>query len=262
MGKIAISILLGRIVTLAPSITKEIYLLGLGDSLVGNTIYCTSPMDAKFKEKIGSILRLNVEKIVTLKPNIIIGTSLTPVKEVEKLRKLNLKVVVYPSAKNFTEICDNFIKLGMLLGKKSEAIQLVEKAKKEVEGIKSLLSKVEKVSVFVQIGTNPLFGVGNDSFIHHLIELAKGENIFKNIPSSIISREEVVKRNPEVIIITDMGVITEKEVEVWRKHVSIKAVKNNRIYTFSSHKLCSPTVVEFVEILKKIVKFLHPTVGE
>jgi iron complex transport system substrate-binding protein len=57
-----------RIISLAPAITEDIYLLGKGDNIVGNTIYCNRPKEAKYKEKVGNVIDVNVEKIYSLKP--------------------------------------------------------------------------------------------------------------------------------------------------------------------------------------------------
>ena len=93
-----------RIISLGPSLTKELYLLGVEDRLIGCTIY--APECAKDKEKVGTVIDINLERVIKLKPDLVLATSLANPKQVEKLRKLKIKVVVFPPAnsiKSFTK---------------------------------------------------------------------------------------------------------------------------------------------------------------
>jgi iron complex transport system substrate-binding protein len=112
--------------------------------------------------------------------------------------------------------------------------------------------------VFVQLGSKPLFAATKDFFINDLIEFARGINIFKDAQSGLVSREEVVRKNPDVIIITTMGITGEKEQKSWQQYKTVNAVKNNRIYLVDSDSMCSPTPVSFAELLETIAKILHP----
>ena len=68
----------------------------------------------------------------------------------------------------------------------------------------------------------------------------------------------MLERNPDVIIITTMGIAGEKEKETWMKYGSIAAVRDNNIYILDPDKVCSPTPVTFVEALKEIAEITHP----
>ena len=75
------------------------------------------------------------------------------------------------------------------------------------------------------------------------------------------SREEVLTKNPDVIIIVNMGITGLNEKKTWENYRTIKAVKNKRIFIVDSYKFCSPTPITFVEALRETVKILHPTPG-
>ncbi|MGB9677438.1 MAG: cobalamide ABC transporter substrate-binding protein, partial [Candidatus Ratteibacteria bacterium] len=66
--------------------------------------------------------------------------------------------------------------------------------------------------------------------------------------------EEIIKLNPDIIIITSMGIDTEEEKKNWGKYRMINAVKNGKIFVIDSDKICSPTPLSFVEIVKEIMK--------
>jgi len=246
-----------RIISLGPYITEEIYLLDTQDKLVGCTVYCRRPPDAEKKEKVGTVIQINTEKILTLKPDLVIATALTQKKDIEKLKKLGIKVIEFSSPKNFNEICNQFLELGKILDRYDLAENIVQKAKAKVLEIKRKTKDLAKVKVFVEVGSNPLFTITGDSFVNDFIEFSGGINIAKDAKTGIYSREAVLKENPDVIIIATMGILADKEKEIWKKYENLNAVKNNRIYIIDAYKLCSPTPVSFVETLEELVNILH-----
>jgi len=120
-----------RIISLGPSLTKELYLLGVEDRVIGCTIY--APECAKNKEKVGTVIDINLERIINLKPDLVLATSLTNPKQIEKLRKLKIKVVVFHQARSFQELCDQFLKLAKLIGKEKRAKEIIEDVKEKVK---------------------------------------------------------------------------------------------------------------------------------
>jgi len=249
-----------RIISLGPQITEEIYLLRAEDKIVGNTIYCIHPEAAKKKEKVGDVVNINIEKIISLKPDMVLATGLTSPKYIEKLKVLGLRVEIFYQPKSFDEICQDFIKLGSIIGREREATQIATLSKKRAEKIFSVTKKLNKKKVFVQIGIKPLFTVNKDSFINDFIEFAGGSNIAKTSLSGIYSYEAAVASDPEVIIIAPMGLDGKEEIKEWKKYSSIQAVKNGNIFAIDSYELCSPTPISFTETLKKIARLLHPEI--
>lgn len=248
-----------RIVSLAPSITEELYLLGVQDMLVANTIYCNKPENAKKKEKVGNVIEANIEKIISLKPDLVLASTLINPKTKEKLENLKIRVITLSPPKSFVEICEQFIELGRILGKEHKAEEIVYRAKKDISSIKKRINKLSNPKVLVQVGTKPLWVAPKDSFVNDIIKIAGGINVGPSGENGLYSREEVLKQNPDIIIITTMGIVGLEEKKLWQKYRTINAVKNNRIYIVDSDKLCSPTPLSFVKILEEIVKILHPS---
>jgi len=245
-----------RIISLGPSLTKELYLLEAEDRLIGCTVY--APECAKDKEKVGTVIDINLEKIIKLKPDLVLATSLTNPRQVEKLRKLKIKVIVFPQAKSFQELCDQFLELAKLVGKEDKAKGIIREVKEKVKSIRDKIKDLKKTKVFIQIGAKPLFTAGKNSFLNDFIEFAGGVNIAKDTEFGIYSREKVLKKNPDVIIIVTMGIRGIREKEIWQRYKNMNAVKNKRIYIIDSYKICSPTPISFVETLKGLIKILHP----
>jgi iron complex transport system substrate-binding protein len=121
-----------RIISLGPYLTEDIYLLGEEDKLVGCTAYC---MPKTEKERVATIIDVNLEKTVSLKPDLVLATALTNVKDIAKLKSLGVDVEVFAQAKNFNELCFQFLRLAGFLDKKSFAEELIQETKKKVSKI-------------------------------------------------------------------------------------------------------------------------------
>lgn len=251
-----------RIISLAPSMTEELYLLRAEDSLVGNTTYCVTPPAARYKEKVGSITKVDLEKVVGLKPDLVLATSLTNLKTIQKLRDLGIEVRIFPAPKNFTSLCEQFLELGKAIGKEVDTKEIIAAAEGKVAAIKARATAFVKPRVFIEIGAKPLFTANRDYFINDFVELGGGMNIAEDSKIGTYSREEVLRRNADVILIVTMGLAGEKEKEAWQKFKTLNAVKHGRIYVIDSRKICSPTPVTFVETLEEITVFLHPELSK
>ena len=251
-----------RIISLGPAITEELYILGVEANLIGCTVYCQRPAEAKKKEKVGTAIEVNLEKVIGLRPDLVLATSLTNPEAKEKLRNLGIKVIAFPTAKSFSGICEQFLELGKIVGKEKEAEEIISMVKIKVSLIKEKIKGLPNQRVFVQIGAKPLHTATKDSFVNDFIEFAGGINVAYNSKSGLYSREKALSDNPDVIIIVTMGIAGEKEKQTWAKYEALKATRNNRIYIVDSYKLCSPTPVSFVEGLEEVANILHPEKGE
>ena len=246
-----------RIISLGPSLTEALYTLGVSDNIVGVTTYCKKPIQAQEKTKVGTAMDVDVEKVLSLKPDLVLATSLSDANSIAKLKNLGVRVEEFPAAKNFEQLCEEFLRLSDLVVRHPEAEALLSKVRADIDVIRAGAGRLSKPRVVVQVGANPLWVAPRDSFINDLVEFAAGINV---IPSGTghFSREKILELNPDVIIITTMGIVGEEERTKWRQYQSLAAVKNNRIYVVDENKFCSPTPGGFVATLKETVKLLHP----
>ncbi|MCK5312762.1 MAG: ABC transporter substrate-binding protein, partial [Desulfobacteraceae bacterium] len=159
-----------KIVSLGPVITDMIYLLNAQDKLIAITSYCVLPKTAKPKEIIGTVMQMNVEKIIAMQPDLVIANSLTREKQIKVLEKQGVSVIKLSTPKDFKGICQRLLDLGQLIGGHEKALGIVEKAKYDVDRIKSIVKNLEKRKVFIQIGLKPLKTASKDSFINEYIE--------------------------------------------------------------------------------------------
>ena len=250
-----------RIISLAPAVTEELYLLGAGNDIVGVTTYCDYPDSAKQKEKIGTYLEPNIEKIIRLKPDLILATKEGQKEDlVVRMKKYGLYVYTLDPCSNYREISAQFLQLGKLLGKEARAKKLLDSLNKRTAAVTRKTKKAPRTTVFWQIGTEPLMTIAKNTFPDEIITLAGGINIAHESPVRYprYNREEVVRQNPDVFILTAMGESTDAEKKEWGKYTDLKAVKNTRIFILDARRTCNPTPVNFVEALEMTAKILHP----
>lgn len=254
-----------RVISLGPINTENVYLLGAQDRLVANSNYCVRPEAARHKEKIGSVMQVNIEKIVSLQPDLILATGLTQPQQVQKLRSMGLKVARFRQPSSFVAICDQFIELGSLLGMEAEAVGIVDAAWARVKRIEKLVADLPPPKVFLQIGSQPLFAAAPGSFTHDYIAFAGGTNIAANQKRGGVKFEQVIAENPAVIIVAIMGSesgIGAQQKQRWLAATVIDAARDKRVHLISPDILCSPSPATFASTLEVVARLIHPELAE
>lgn len=252
-----------RIVSLGPINTENVYALGAGDRLVGNTSYCVRPEAARAKAKIGSVLQVSVEKIISLHPDLVLATALTRPEQIRQLQAVGIRVVRFKRTASFAEICAEFLRLGGVLGLEAQAEAIIAKARGEVAEVEAVVVGRIKPRVFIQVGAMPLFGAVPNSFTHDFIVLAGGINIIADQKTGTTSLEKVIGADPEIIIIGIMGSesgIAAHEKQKWLQIPVIRAVQKQRVHIINPDLICSPSPLTFARTLKLVTGLIHPEV--
>lgn len=191
-----------RLISLAPNLTELLFELGVGNQLVGVTRYCTYPPEAQKKEKIGDFVNPNIEKIVDLKPDLVLAERWTSAKIVSQLRRLEIDVLETLSARSITEIYEVIRSVGRAVGKAERAQQLTHTMRERVRAVEQRGKRFpHRPTLYVEIDL-PSWTVGRNSFINEAIHLCGARNLFEDIerPALQISKEMVLQRNPEIIL--------------------------------------------------------------
>ncbi|MDR0332303.1 MAG: helical backbone metal receptor [Dysgonamonadaceae bacterium] len=244
-----------RIVSLAPSLTQSLYFLEAQNKLVGCTSYCVDGVKDG-KEIVASAVTVNLEKVVALKPDIVLASQLTTPDNIATLRRFGIQVEVFQSPKSFAEICEQFIRLGALVGEEARAEYIVNESRQRVEAVSAKMNWRTTPKMFFQIGANPIFTVIPNTFMNDYITLLGAENIAKNFRRGTISREFVIAQNPDYIFVVTMGIVGEEEKNMWGRYPSLSATRNRQIFIIDSDIACQPTPVTFaqtMEILHKLI---------
>jgi iron complex transport system substrate-binding protein len=254
-----------RVVSLGPLITDMIYQLGADDHLAGVTSYCDIPSGKEAKPVIGTVIQINVEKIVSLQPDAVFASTLTRVKQIQALKGQGIPVIRFDNPTSFDTLCEMFLDLGIRMGKKQAAQEMIQTAAAKVDLIRETAQPLKKRSVFIQIGIKPLKTAEQGTFISSYIELAGGRNIAGHTGSGIFSREYVLKENPQVIFVATMGTSTkagEAEKASWMNFSALTAVKNNEVHVLAHDSVFSPTPLTFADTLMLFFSHIHPNAAE
>jgi iron complex transport system substrate-binding protein len=250
-----------RVIALAPSITEIIYDLGQEKRLVGVTQYSTYPSEAELLPRVGSYVRLDIEKIVALKPDLCLATKDgNPKHIVDKIVSLGIPVYVI-NPQNLQQIMDTITRLGSLLHAEQTAAALVSDMEKRIGQVQARIKNMpDRPRVFFQIDAEPLFSAGTDTFIHELIELAGGINTTAGeVSYPRYSWEDIIVLQPEIVLISSMagGLAPEYLLNSWKKWNLLSAVKNDQIFVVDAELFDRPTP-RLVNGLEVIAAIIHP----
>jgi len=246
-----------RVVSLAASLSKSIYYLDAVDLLVGRTSYCNIEGGDQV-EVVASAVSVNIEKLITLRPDLVITTAMTNVETIAMIRRAGIKVEVFQTPRSFDEICTQFADLARLLGREPKANEVIKEVRARVEAI-SMAQSFERPPVFFfQIGANPLFTVLENTFMNDYITFSGGVNIAEGFTRGTINREYILVKNPDVIIIVNMGITGDEEKKIWERYRQLNAVKNNRIFFIESDMASTPNPPDFLKTMEAIRENLPP----
>ncbi len=250
-----------RVISLAPNITEIIFALNCENRLKGVTLHCDFPVEAKLLPKVGSYVGLDLEKIVSLKPDLCIAIKDGNPKHVaDRLESFGIPVYAV-DPRNLESVMETILAIGNILGAGERADILVQKMRFRITHVMDLVAGTShRPSVFFQIGAAPIVSVGTQTYIHELIILSGGINVTAGeTPYPRFSREQLIALSPEIVIITSMerSDVFEQVLAEWNKWPQIPAVRNKRIYNANSDLFDrpSPRLIDGLEVL---VQLIHP----
>lgn len=246
-----------RIISFGPVITEELFCIGAGAEIVGVTTYCIHPDEAKKIERVGDLLTMSMEKVIRLRPDVVIATGLTHPDRVAALAKHGIVTAHFSQASTYAEMCDRLLSLGRITHHEREAREVVARSRTRLREISAANGKHAKKRVLMEIGVSPIFAVTTNSYINDMILSAGGINTAASLGIGMISREAAAALDPEVIIIADMGVSGADEVKRWKKHASLAAVKANAVHVIEPYGVCSTTVAAFPDAVASIAALIH-----
>ena len=252
-----------RIISHVPGITEILFALGLGERVVGVSDYCDHPEEAKLKEKVGGFWNPSVEKIVELRPDLVL-TNGSDKQLMPQLDSLGIACMVI-DPKDIDGIFRNIELLGKVTGVEGRARKLITDMKKDISRVVNQVKGAPGARVIYVIDATDLnnpWTAGHGSFVDSFIAMAGGENIAAKAlaPWVQFSIEEVVSSDPEIIILPAKHGTAFTSLEQLSGHPAWRettAVKQERIYIIDGDLVDRPGP-RFVQGLEEIARFIHP----
>jgi iron complex transport system substrate-binding protein len=254
-----------KIISLAPSSTEMLFALGLDDKIVGVTDYCDFPEAAKTKPRVASYTTPNIEKLVSMAPDLVLAESIHEKTVLPALEKLGLTVFVsYP--RSIGSILQDITLLGQANAKVKTASQLVSSLNSRINTVRSktdILAAQKRLRVLYVVWHQPIWTMGSATFTDDLIKIAGGTNIYTAdfTESRIVSLESVITKNPQVIIISGMGTTGDQIFNGIKQEDRLKTVDamiNNRVFKISNADLIERPGPRIVDGLEEIARLIHP----
>jgi iron complex transport system substrate-binding protein len=247
-----------RVVSLAPSQTEMVFAAGGGRRLVGVSDYCDYPEDAKAIEKIGDFSDPNVEKIVALKPDLVVAAAGIQAEVAERLAEVGVTVAVLDPT-TLDALFADLGELGALLGTEQQASDLVARLKRQVAEVEKQVAGQPVSSVFFEIYSKPLMTAGAGTLIEDIVRHAGGSNMGSAAGEGFLefSEEVLLENDPDVYIAVEGAQSEPGDIEQRPGYEHLAAVKNDRVFVIDDD-LVVRSGPRAVEGLQKIAVLLHP----
>ncbi|MCH1626419.1 ABC transporter substrate-binding protein [Ferdinandcohnia quinoae] len=251
-----------KIVSLIPSNTEIAFELGLGDEIVGVSDFDNYPEEAAKKEKIGG-MEFNVEKIISLSPDLVLAhesTALNSTEGLQQLRDSGIKVFVVDDAQSIDAVYESILMVGKATGTVKEAETTVKAMKEKLAEIESKIADIaDKKVVYVEVGPAPEnYTTGKNTFMDGMLTILKAENVAGDQEGWVImDQEALLQKNPDVIITTYGDYVEDPIGQVMNRDgwQDVSAVKNKQVADVNSDLVTrsGPRIIEGIEELAKAI---------
>ena len=248
-----------RIVSLAPNLTEIVYAVGAGDQLVGDTEYCDYPAEAKKVAKIGDTMHPSVERIIALKPQVVLVSTASQLEAFTKQLDQQQIAVYVTNPQSLDDVFRSIQTLGDLLGEHDRAAKLIVDLRKRSDAVEAATKQTKPVKVFYQLSGEPLYTIGRESFVTDLVQRAGGVSATADVPGAFprFSDEAALAAKPEAIILPTGGPMGDANSTVAAPLRNSPAVLNNRVYKINGDHLSRPGP-RLVDGLEEMARALHP----
>lgn len=248
------------IVSLIPSNTEIVFALDSGDQLVGVTDYDNYPEAAQDIERVSDSVEFNAEKIIQLDPDVVLAYSTGEAPPaLSQLEDADIPVFVIESATSFDEVYGDIEQIASVLAKEEKGAEVIEGIQTQIEDVQERLAAVEEQKeVYVEISPSPeIYTTGKSTFMQEILDHAQVTNAFEDLegwPS--ISEEEVITRDPEVIL-TTVSYVEDAvgDIEARDSWSAVEAIENDEVHFIDSDITSrpGPRIGEAVQLVAETV---------
>lgn len=232
-----------RIAALSPGATELAYSAGAGQQVVAVVSFSDFPPEARQVQSVGSHTRMDIELLVTLKPDLVIGwLTGNPREQLESLESLGMPVF-YLEPRDFEGIASAVERLARLAGTEVVGTKVAGEFRAGMDELATTYADVDPVTVFYQVWDEPLMTVNDQHLIGKVLNLCGGSNPFGELPRLVprIGLESVLAVDPEAIVAGGMGEENRDWLDNWERYPQIEAVHRNNLFFVPPSLIQRPT---------------------
>ncbi len=253
-----------RIISLSPSNTEILFALGLGDRVIGVTEFCNYPPEAAEKAKVGGYSTVSIEKVIALKPDLILASYGNGEEIIGNLRSFGYPVVALHS-ENLDRVLADIRLVGQATGAEANATELVGDLEKRIGAVEARIGTVqERPTVAHVIWNDPIYVSGNGTFQNELIRKAGGVNAFSSVEGwKSVGIEDFILADPDVLIVNTGSGMSGGEDSLAQfflnepRFSGVSAIRDGRVYLVDSDTVdrAGPRIVDALELFAESI---HP----
>jgi iron complex transport system substrate-binding protein len=255
-----------RIVSLVPALTEMLFAIGSGPQVVGVSSFDDFPPDVKSLPRVGALVDPDMERILSLRPDLVIVYGSQTTVETQ-LTRAGIRAYSYRHA-GLAGVFSTIRDLGRTVGHTREAEQLAQQLQQRLDSVKARVARLQRVRTLLvferDLGSlRSLFASGGVGFMHDILGIAGGINVFADVSRESVqpSVETILARAPDVILeVRPTGLSREQipaERRVWEALPSIPAVRKGRIHIVTDDYLVTPGP-RMAQAAEAIARIIHP----
>jgi iron complex transport system substrate-binding protein len=256
-----------RIVCLIPAVTEMIYAMGDGGRLVAVSAYDHFPADVARLPRVGGLLDPSVERILALKPHLVILYA-TQKELIERLDRAKIPYFNYQH-KALPDILTTIRSVGARIGSAARADAVAAEMERSLAEIRSKTAGLPHPATLLVFERDPaslrnVYASGGYGFLHDMLEIAGGGNVFAQVKQQAVqaSTEMLIASKPDVIIELLYGdslknADVARELRAWDALASVPAVRSHRIFALTGDEFVVPGP-RVVDATRKLARALHP----
>ena len=253
-----------RIVSIVPSVTEMLFAMGAGTEVVGVSNFDLYPSEALTRTKVGGLIDPDVERILSLKPDLVVVYG-TQSDLRTQMGRAHVPVFLYEHS-GLADVTRTIRTLGIRVGRGAQAGELADRIDRNIAETRRRVASRPRPRTMLIFGRDAetlrgMYVSGGVGFLHDMLEAAGGANVFADVKRQSIqaTSELAIARAPEAII--EIGANTassgRRNLNAWSALASVPAVRNKRIYLLSGDGMMNPGP-RVGESVRRLAEVLHP----
>ncbi|MGY0151542.1 vitamin B12 ABC transporter substrate-binding protein BtuF [Edwardsiella tarda] len=219
-----------RVISLSPHTTELAYAAGLGDRMVAVSAYSDYPPAAAKLEKVASWNGINLERILALKPDLILAWhGGNPRRAIDQLAAFGIPIF-YADPQRVEQIADDLDRLAAYSPHPEQAHRAANAFRQRLAELRQRYAQGAPLRVMMQFGSQPLFSTSGQTLQSDLLALCGAQNIFAQspVPWPQVSREQVIARHPQAIVIGGDAKQAASVADFWRPQLTVPVIAVER----------------------------------